>query len=362
MQMLINNRKVYSWIAFILVLIGDALTLAGIRSDWSIWGPWLLVTLGLVALLWIIGMYNQIKFGLRSFILSKLLSNAIGPSTLSNLYLLFFVIHIGWLGNALMSLFQKSQDFEEAFYPFLLCILVLIVLILFFPGGRENSDDNPTKVFVSGISLISLNKEGKHADNLTPMVKILKEANDKEKFLFLILQSNGYNEDAKNIESTKKAILLYYADEANKYYKTEDVERKQTEFEKLSIEEQLKRLINIVAKNRFPDKSWLREEDYSFEVRFTDQAVDYNSFEDCFSTIDTAMKDYEKPQYQLYFNVSPGTGIVGSLMTLMSIKGNRKLFYYPQFVGDTQIKEAVKSKIPLENLLSQALETLYYNQ
>lgn len=40
----------------------------------------------------------------------------------------------------------------------------------------------------------------------------------------------------------------------------------------------------------------------------------------------------------------------------MSIKGNRKLLYYPQFVKDPTIQEAKKNKIPLKNLLSQALE------
>ena len=68
--------------------------------------------------------------------------------------------------------------------------------------------------------------------------------------------------------------------------------------------------------------------------------------------------------HQLIFNLTPGTGIVGALMTLLAIDGDRSLFYYSQdkSLPDTlRIKEVDKSKIPLESLLSQALERLEDN-
>ena len=66
---------------------------------------------------------------------------------------------------------------------------------------------------------------------------------------------------------------------------------------------------------------------------------------------------------------APGTGIIGSLMTLMAIDGDRYLYYYSQEPMPTlnsdeekrtfrerQVLPVDKSKVPLQALLSQALE------
>ena len=66
----------------------------------------------------------------------------------------------------------------------------------------------------------------------------------------------------------------------------------------------------------------------------------------------------------LFFNLTPGTGVVGSLMTLMAIDGDRSLYYFSQdsrLQEDKRLKVVDKSQIPLKNLLSQALETLEDN-
>lgn len=297
------------------------------------------------------------KFEFRSLIVSKLLANAIVPSWLGALYLFLFVIHIGWLTDGSLNLFLPNAygTTWEIIASLAVCGTGMAILILFFPLVHENNNGDVTKVFVSGISLISVNENGQYNDNLTPLVKILNEVNENDKFKFLILQSNGYTSKNANV---LEGICLYYKKEEEKYNQlfgyTQNTDM--GKFERLDIDEQLKKLIALVAKNRFLDKEWLRNEEFFFDIQFTKFAVNYNDFKSCFDILDSEIKDFDKPQYQLYFNLTPGTGIVGSLMTLMSIKGNRKLFYYPQFQGDTQIKEADKSQIPLKNLLSQALE------
>ena len=80
------------------------------------------------------------------------------------------------------------------------------------------------------------------------------------------------------------------------------------------------------------------------------------------------LKDDES--HELYFNLTPGTGTVGALMTLMAIDGSRKLYYYvpendankaimeSEEKKSERLKKVDKNSIPLEGLLSQALDSI----
>lgn len=109
----------------------------------------------------------------------------------------------------------------------------------------------------------------------------------------------------------------------------------------------------------FPDK---KEEIEALDICFT-TPCDYDLFEECYTVLDEAVRHEDEPNAQLCFNLTPGTGIVGSLMTLFSIDADRLLFYYAQFTSDyrsnhERVQEAKKEKIHLESLLSQALQKL----
>lgn len=352
------SRNTISWIALVMVLIGEFFAFRGIHDGWCTWGPWTLVSVGIIIALWVIARLLSFKFNLRSVILTKLLSNAIAPQRLGTLYLLYFVIHIGWLTNATMSLFMP-KDLDDVLVSVAVCITGLLVLIIFFPNGNKEKIKNATKVFVSGISFISVPYTKQYQDlNLRPLVRILKDTNDDiMNYEMIILKSNFDNATDDTISKKIMEILQFMFPPKQGEKKNNYLESILEKFNQgMTINQQLALLIRETAKIEFPQKKWLD----SLHIEFTD-ACNYNEFDQCFSALSSTLKTKDDKRHQLVFNITPGTGVVGSLMTLMAIDGDRSIFYYNQDkrVPDSErIKAVDKSKVPLENLLSQALETL----
>ena len=127
------KKEPYSWIAVALVIISEILMLFLPQTHYTV-----LLALSLfLLLLWGICKMMRLSFSYRSTI-SKLLANAISPTSLGTVYLLIFVIHIGWLGNAVHGLFsQTGTDFVNVLFSTLVCIVGLLALVLFFPRGKE---------------------------------------------------------------------------------------------------------------------------------------------------------------------------------------------------------------------------------
>ena len=129
---------------------------------------------------------------------------------------------------------------------------------------------------------------------------------------------------------------------------------------------QVEILIRALVYTEFPDRPWMNGH---LKIEFT-KACDYNKdFEGCFAELDNTVSPLDDENHQLYFNCTPGTSTVGSVMTLLAIDGDRELYYYSQEempVGMTPLekldfkkellKPVDKNKIPLYNLLSQALD------
>ncbi|MBO5580039.1 MAG: hypothetical protein J5952_06425 [Prevotella sp.] len=356
------NRNTISWIALGVVFVGEFFAFMGIHDNWCVWGPWTLISVGLVIALWCFGRLLKHKFSIRSVILTKLLANAIAPQRLGTLYLLYFVVHIGWLTNAAMSLFMPN-DLKHVLVSCFVCLVGMLVLIIFFPNGNREKVKNATKVFVSGISFISVPYTKQYQDlNLRPLVRILKETNDDiMNCEMLVLKSDFDGASDETISNKIKEVLEFMYlqtldDKENNYL---DCILKKID-QGMTINQQLALLIREVAKKEFPQKKWID----SLRIEFTD-ACNYNEFDQCFSALDCKLQDKDNTLYQLVFNITPGTGIVGSLMTLMAIDGDRSLFYYNQdkrVLDNGRIKTVNKSKVPLENLLSQALETITDNK
>ena len=127
-----KGRDVYSWVAIALVITGESFALCCIRDNWHTWWPWTLLTILLLVTLWIVGIKQHHRFSVRSVILTKLLANAIVPRRLGTIYLLFFVIHIGWLTNTAMSLYNPNENLLDVLISFGICIMGILSLIIFF--------------------------------------------------------------------------------------------------------------------------------------------------------------------------------------------------------------------------------------
>ena len=271
LRQLLKNRNAYSWGALIAVFFGELFAFLGIQLSWCVWGFWTFASILFIFALWITGACMHHKLNIRSVILTKLLANAIAPRMLGTIYLLFFVIHIGWLTNAAMSLFMPTDNLVDLLIAVGICVVGIIILICFFPDGRLQKVNNPRKVFVSGISNITVPYTNNILDlNLRPLVRILQETRDDNEICeLLILKSDFNNATDSKISSDIIKVLEFILSP-----KRQEINRK------MPINQQLGVLIREVAKKEFPEKHWLD----SLQIEFTN-ACNYNVFDQCYKAI-----------------------------------------------------------------------------
>lgn len=355
----LNQSKTYSWIAIVLVFIGDIISLIEKEVNWPVLRYSILGVFALIVVVWLVGWFRKIKFGIKSTVLVKLLSNVTGPRPLSVLYLLLFVLHIGWLGNIL-------NGSEHIVSSLSICILFIIVLIIFFPGRQESKAPNATKVFVSGVSALNYNNR-----NITPLVRILQRTNNEDSCEMIVLYSNYYSKEI-NKKWINDNIDKYFAEAYDEAYKFMEPPFRQIA-EEIKTGQDIKAkmilLVRIWAFHEFPEKRWLLDPS-KFFIYFTSKDVDYDDFKDCFDTMERELQGKDDATHVLYFNITPGTANISSLMTLLAIDGDRELLYYipendPTIVAkmsprekELRLKGVPKKEMSLENLLSQAIETL----
>lgn len=354
-----------------LLFTAEVLALRALRTeDWTPFGVLALITGVAIVLVWFISTPSRGGFKLRNTTLRKMLANAISPTWLGVAYLLAFVLHIGWTSNAVNSLFVGKGDWLQAFTSFGLSVFGLAVLIVFFPEGKVDKSGAREAVFISGISMIGV-KRDKNDDNnphiisirnIVPLVSILdlvfkahsvKKENVGE---FLILDTQGHQRIINDL-ITAGDWENYYVDTTG----AEDNPRRvalpwrPAPGDENAVENLIEWLIKFTAKLKYPGNDNFID---GLTIGFMDGPCDYDQFDQCFEVVDRAVRRVDNREHLLYFNLTPGTGIVGSLMTLFAIDDNRRLFYYTQNSDIKVIAEANKAKVPLENLLSQALESI----
>lgn len=379
MKKIISDRNTFSWIALVLLVLGEAFAFGGIQDSWCVWGPWTLVSIILILALWVWSILGDFNFNIRSVILTKLLANAIAPQRLGTIYLLLFVIHVGWLTNAIMSLFMPTDNLIDVLIAIGVCVVGMLVLICFFPNGSINMDNFPQRVFVSGISPLPTAKidpkTGKMEDpvlyskfNLIPLVKMLeliekelnampKEEKNNQQLIprckFLIIKTNYYD----NIKPTTP-----YLDQTAGLEICDDDDKTRAELGDYNIEptnpidDRLRLIIKKTAIKEFSNSEgmpdWIKN---YLQIKFT-TSVDYDDYEKCFIVTNEEIKKLDAKKNLFYFNLTPGTATIKLILTLLSISAKHRLFYYSQG-KDQKLVEVKKSLLPLKNLLSQALET-----
>lgn len=367
----------YSWSILGLLIIGELMALAAIRYvAWCPYGAWAVFTAGIIFVVWLISRVSRAGFKLKNATLRRMLANAISPSWLGVSYLMAFVLHVGWTSNALNSLFVGTDDWLQAFTSFGISVIGLTVLIVFFPEGKVDKSGAKKAVFISGISMISANKDRTDESKrvipirtIAPLVSaldlvfknsLIKQENVSE---FLILDTDAHHRDG---ERNRVSLwdLLQENNWENCYVDTTDVEENPRQIKlqwmpgsdgRAAVESLITWLIKHTAKLKYPGHDAFID---GLTIRFMDKPCDYNHFDQCFEEVERAVRRVDNHEHLLYFNLTPGTGIVGSLMTLFAIDDNRRLYYYPQNTANAVITEADKNKVPLENLLSQALESI----
>lgn len=333
----LGKKAYYSWIAIVLLLMAELIAWLALRDNQGHQISLVVASSFIVAiiLLMALGLWFHVVFRVKST-MTKLLANAIAPSTLGVFYLFVFVIHIGWTSNAVNSIFTDPVNGENAWMSFLISIVGIFTLILFFPEGRKFKNREQTTVFVSGLSNISVPYGGNYSKlNLRPFVRVLQHIPDDDGSCeILVLLSNT--------EHDVQSVLTFLGDT--------------TDISAMKLEDQLRLLIKQVARREFPSKKWIND----LTINFT-APCDYNDFKRCYDTLASIIEDKDDANHHMVFNLTPGTVTVSSLMTLLAIDGDRELIYYNQdkdLSDEDRLQIVDKTKMPLHNLLSQALEKM----
>ena len=372
------NSRTYSVIVLLVLIVGEVSGILGQQLECDLWFVPIIVSVVLSFLL-AIAAWKHKHLRPNSGILANLVSSTISPSWLGIAFLIVFISHFTWWMDVVIEFFKPVSDERDSWYLlFFISSCGLIITGWFFPEGGLIPKDNKSRVvFFSGISLVPSGANGRKVEyskfNIIPIVRMLQTVFDengqfKGKPCKLVILNSDAKENL-NVENSDyeypvlTGILKGPNPVGSSGFWKKDAEHlsiKKTSDDRTTLrEEKLRNIIKDAALIEFPDK---KKEIEALDICFT-TPCDYDLFEECYTVLDEAVRHEDEPNAQLCFNLTPGTGIVGSLMTLFSIDADRLLFYYAQFTSDyrsnhERVQEAKKEKIHLESLLSQALQKL----
>ena len=372
------NSRTYSIIVLLVLIVGEVSGILGQQLECDLWFVPIIVSVVLSFLLAIVAWKHK-HLRPNSGILANLVSSTISPSWLGIAFLIVFISHFTWWMDVVIEFFKPVSDERGSWcLLFFISSCGLIITGWFFPEGGLIPKDNKTRVvFFSGISLVPSGANGRRIEysnfNIIPVVRMLQTVFDenglfKGKPCKLVILNSDAKENLNVGNSDYEypvltGILTGPNPVGSSGFWKKDAEHlsiKKTSDDRTTLrEEKLRNIIKDAALIEFPDK---KEEIEALDICFT-TPCDYDLFEECYTVLDEAVRHEDEPNAQLCFNLTPGTGIVGSLMTLFSIDADRLLFYYAQFTSDyrsnhERVQEAKKEKIHLESLLSQALQKL----
>ena len=372
------NSRTYSIIVLLVLIVGEVSGILGQQLECDLWFVPIIVSVVLSFLLAIVAWKHK-HLRPNSGILANLVSSTISPSWLGIAFLIVFISHFTWWMDVVIEFFKPVSDERDSWYLlFGISSCGLIITGWFFPEGGLIPKDNKSRVvFFSGISLVPSGANGRKVEyskfNIIPIVRMLQTVFDengqfKGKPCKLVILNSDAKENLNVGNSDYEypvltGILTGPNPVGSSGFWKKDAEHlsiKKTSDDSTTLrEEKLRNIIKDAALIEFPDR---KEEIEALDICFT-TPCDYDLFEECYTVLDEAVRHEDEPNAQLCFNLTPGTGIVGSLMTLFSIDADRLLFYYAQFTSDyrsnhERVQEAKKEKIHLESLLSQALQKL----
>ena len=391
---LITPKDKYCIVILLFLCLGEFFAMwGGAHKHFNHWLWGVIGSLTIILLLLCLGFYKKaFKIGFPT--ITNLLASTITPRLTSIAFLLGFIMHLSWMTDSVLNYIVG----DEWKYPFFIGLSGIIILWLAFPVTEVGMSNDNNVVFVSGISKIVVKSVSVKYDwgeemsnivslnNLVPLVRILNLVFETKdllpekicKLLILGTEGNSLNEMLRDTNQIGKNVEELIIDVTNVNMNNEhqknciesivgesiieaDNNTKKIirlDYHHYDINTILAKIIRIAALIEYPQHYGFIE---NLNIDFTKHQCDYDSFDECFDTLRKAVEIEDNKKQLLYFNLTPGTGIVGSLMTLFSIDNDRNLYYYAQHSDlpkEKRLKPVDKSKIPLENLLSQALQKI----
>ena len=146
-----NKKNIISTLAISMVFGGELFYILGKHFECCFFYgaaiAFLIIVIGLA-------IYGNFELGIKTMVLKKLLANAIAPKRISAIFLLFFVIHLTWISDAMLNLFlpHAYPCWSEVLASIGVSVVGFYAIIVFFPTEQLNEDGNKEIVFVSGIS------------------------------------------------------------------------------------------------------------------------------------------------------------------------------------------------------------------
>lgn len=327
-----TKRDKYCVWSLLLILAADIFSILALRTGELL--LWIVVVVLMIAILLIRRKGNKGNFDFKpkSVVASNLLANAIAPRAISAFYLLFFVIHIGWLTDGTLNLFlsQAYDHWGEILISFAVGSLGLYFLIVFFPKSGEKGGETKA-IFISGISLPSIpyipkdkpqDEEYKYRKlNLRPLVRMLQKADNSNCELH-ILKSDGLTDSEDMHKKLSDVYKLITKKDFNDSLLDNSTSKETSKTIKMT-----ELLIRECAIREFDEKKdWLK----NLKICWTKEACDYDNFNECFQAINADIMKMDDKDHSLYFNLTPGTACVGGVMTLLAMDPKRSLYYYRQ--------------------------------
>lgn len=121
----------------------------------------------------------------------------------------------------------------------------------------------------------------------------------------------------------------------------------------------LKYIIRILVKNEFQNEYFNNlvlnydEENNNLKIVLT-EGCDYNNFESCQHVLQESLQSFKDDKYNIIFNITPGTSIIGALMMLFGVDPTKKVCFYAQD-GSNEIININKDYSVLNNIFKEVL-------
>lgn len=278
-------------------------------------------------------------FSISALTSYRFLSNAFGSRPLNLLFGFIFVMHLSWICDSAYNLvFYDNEVFS--FLRLLLAIGGMIGIFIIFPTRKGNKKSIPIEkrtLLVMGLSEIKvgLNKDDptKIYSNIEVAIKPFGKYKFIKKVVILLSENIVKAGDCIDInliqdhEGLQKALKNYkekivaLADSKEKIKGIKSI----TELDEEIIIPALRKIIQESIKYYYPQI----ENVDKIQILFT-SSVDYDNFSRCYKVVDEALMRKEEKTASTIINISPGTAIVTSVMSIQAIKGDRQLVYTKQ--------------------------------
>lgn len=386
-----NKKNIISTLAISMVFGGELFYILGKHFECCFFYgaaiAFLIIVIGLA-------IYGNFELGIKTMVLKKLLANAIAPKRISAIFLLFFVIHLTWISDAMLNLFlpHAYPCWSEVLASIGVSVVGFYAIIVFFPTEQLNEDGNKEIVFVSGISSPALPKDNEYEYlNILPLIRVLKYKGDTPKgdgnVTFLILRTSQLvveNDLCVDLDKKdqlcwerlaslwrfldKNNILIKGGVEANDKKRIDDIlhtvqiitdqrknlinaDNKDTTKEEIksvindfilkdgrqeNLDMILKFIIRMLVKKEFGKEGYVtnlaletNEHEEKLKIVLT-EGCDYNNFDSCQEVLQRSLRPFKDKDYNVIFNITPGTSIVGALMMLYSVDPSKKACFYAQ--------------------------------